>query len=121
AGNYHFIHPERKRLIPVINQTVQSTAETAELSGMGVRTVRRALRNQRIHGGVIPPQEVPMGRHRAANGLDKFYLECLVAEQSDRTLTELRDELRKGTGLDIDETTVSRILQRRGYTRKEVR
>ncbi|KAJ7048356.1 hypothetical protein C8F01DRAFT_944077, partial [Mycena amicta] len=115
-----YIHPERKRLIPIIKQKVASNAEIAEMTGMGTRTIRRALHNHGLYGDVVAPPKGQVGRPRAATGLDEFYLECLVHERPDAMLSELRDDLHTGMGIDLDESTIARTLCRRGFTRKQV-
>ena len=71
-SNYHYIHPERKRLIPIIKQKVPSNTEITDMTEMGTRTIRRALRNNTLYGDVVIPPKGQVGRPRAATGLDKF-------------------------------------------------
>ena len=49
------------------------------------------------------------------------YLEGLIERRPDATLAELRTDLCGGMGIDLDESTIRRILLRRGFTRKQVR
>ncbi|KAJ7049195.1 hypothetical protein C8F01DRAFT_1002853, partial [Mycena amicta] len=113
-SNYRYIHPERKRLLPIINITVPSTLDIAEMMEMSTRTVRRAIHNDRPYGDVVPPPKGQVGRLRAATGLDKFYLECLIHETPDLMLWELRNDLYSGMGIDLDESTIHRMLRQRG-------
>ncbi|KAJ6512412.1 hypothetical protein C8R45DRAFT_787044, partial [Mycena sanguinolenta] len=88
---------------------------------MDVRTVRKTLKNYYNYGDVVPPKIGPVGRPRALNGLDMCYLEGLVERKPDSTAAELRQGLFEGMQIDVDESTTTRTLRRRGYSFKKVR
>lgn len=49
------------------------------------------------------------------------YLEGLIECRPDSTAAELRQGLREGMQIDVDESTITRTLHRRGYSFKKVR
>ncbi|KAJ7210346.1 hypothetical protein GGX14DRAFT_325563, partial [Mycena pura] len=118
--NSRYIHPEQKRLLPTIKQTVANNKDIATMTKMNVRTVRRALKNHHKYGDVVPPKKGQVGRPRAMNGLDCFYLEALVEAKPDSTLAELQQGLYEGMGLAVDEATIGRSLKRLNYSFKKV-
>ncbi|KAJ7217105.1 hypothetical protein GGX14DRAFT_331394, partial [Mycena pura] len=123
GSNYRYIHPEQKRLLPTIKRTVSNNHEIAAITGMNVRTVRRALKNQHEHGDVVPPKKGQVGSGWAADMsyTQIEYLEGLVERKPDSTLRELRQGLLEGMHVDVDESTVRLALHRRGFSFKNVR
>ncbi|KAJ7220695.1 hypothetical protein GGX14DRAFT_353193 [Mycena pura] len=118
--NQRYIPPERKRLLPIIKQTVPRNGDIAAMTHMGLRTVERALSNYENYGDVVPPRKGPAGRPRALNRLDVCYLDGLVEKRPDSTLAELRDDLYTAMGVYVDGSTISRTLARRGYSYVQV-
>ncbi|KAJ6522097.1 hypothetical protein DFH09DRAFT_1047588 [Mycena vulgaris] len=118
---YRYIHPQQKALLPTIKQTVPKNRDIANMTKISGRAVRRTLKNYYDYGDVVPPKIAQTGRPRALNGLDICYLEGLVERRPDSTAAELRQGLREGMQIDVDESTITRILHCRGYSFKKVR
>ncbi len=69
--------------------------------------------------GTVEPKPHGGGQKRKIAGKHLQVFRRLVREQPDATLPELRDRLRRQTGLRVGTTTVSMTLKRLGYTRKK--
>lgn len=92
--------------------------EVAQQFSVGSATVYRWVRRKREKGSLEPDA---MGGPRVTK-LDKEALAALgrlVAEGSDRTIAELRDQLESETGVDVSTSTISRGLAKLGLTRKK--
>ncbi|KAJ7884799.1 hypothetical protein B0H14DRAFT_3432206 [Mycena olivaceomarginata] len=111
---YRYIHPQQKRLLPTIKQTVHKNRDIANMTEIGERTVRRTLKNYYDYGDLHAPSLLFV-----ALQLQK-YLEGLVERKPDSTAAELRHGLREGMRIDVDESTITRALHRRGYLFKTV-
>ncbi|KAJ6448761.1 hypothetical protein C8R45DRAFT_850143 [Mycena sanguinolenta] len=118
---YRYIHPQQKELLVTIKQTVPKNRDIANMTKISGRAVHRTLKNYYDYGDVVPPKIAQTGRPRALNGLDICYLEGLVERRPDSTAAELRQGLREGMQIDVDESTITRTLHRRGYSFKKVR
>jgi len=89
------------------------------VTGISERAIQRMLQTYRSLGDVA---RIPMagGRPRILNGIDLDYLESHIERRPDIYLHELRWELISNRRVEVDISTISRSLRRRGYTRKKL-
>jgi transposase len=105
----------REKVLKALEREPSSLRVAAQfgVSGSWVRKLRLRLeRGERIdpqHGG--GREQVVVGEHADA-------IRDIVKETPDATLNEMRRQLKKRTGLQVSEPTMSRTLRRLGLNRK---
>ncbi|KZV97731.1 hypothetical protein EXIGLDRAFT_607723 [Exidia glandulosa HHB12029] len=112
------ISDDTKRAIVNLRRT-ESQSRVAALLGVSLSTVKRVDRNVKENGHVSRPAICP-GRKRLLGNREATFLQGCIERQPDMTAEELQDELEAMFGIRASPQTISRTLQRRGYTRKEV-
>ncbi|KAI0365358.1 hypothetical protein BV20DRAFT_938165 [Pilatotrama ljubarskyi] len=114
-GNRRHIPDEQKELILTMLAHL-SPKKIADVTGISARTIRRVRQTYR-ETGQVSRKPLVNGRPRELTGVE--YLESLIERQPDLMLSELRDQLEAAYGIEVDVTTISRSLHRRGYTHKK--
>ncbi|KAF8493763.1 hypothetical protein F5888DRAFT_1617681, partial [Russula emetica] len=112
------IHPAQKELIMTMAHSM-TPKEIAKVTKVSERTIQRVVHLWK-QTGLVVQKPVNPGRPRELDMEDVMYLESLIHHTLDMYLSELRNTLLTGRGIDVDESTVSCTLYRRGYTRKKV-
>ena len=92
--------------------------EVAARFHVGRATVNRWLRRYRETGSVEPSPHGG-GTPRQIDGERLDVLLRLVDKRPDATCEELREPLRKATGVAVSETTIARALRRANWTFKK--
>ncbi len=95
------------------------TVEVARAFGVGLSSVKRYAKVAR-EGGSLRPKRSP-GRHPKMDERARRLLEADLEERPAATLYERCEYLRDVAGLQVSESTVSRLLHRMGWTRKKDR
>ncbi len=95
------------------------TVEAARTFGEGISSVKRYAKTAR-EGGSLRPKRSP-GRPPEADKRVRRLLEADLQERPAATLSERREYLRSVAGLEVSESTISRLLRRTGFSRKKDR
>ena len=106
----------RDRVVSSCDEGVFSRDEIAEEFGVSTAWIRRLLQRRRERGS-YGPLNGRRGPKPKFSGAATQRLECLIAEQPDATLEELRDR----SGVRCSVVTVFNTLNRLGYRRKKRR
>jgi transposase len=95
------------------------TAEVAKTFGVGVSTVKRYAAAAR-EGRSLAPKKRP-GSKPKLNEAARKLLEVDLRERPAATLPERREFLRRAGGVEVSDSTLSRMLKRLGWSRKKDR
>jgi transposase len=95
------------------------TAEVAKTFGVGLSTVKRYAAAAR-EGRSLAPKKRP-GSKPKLNEAARKLLEADLEERPAATLPERRKFLRRAGGVEVSDSTVSRMLKRLGWSRKKDR
>jgi transposase len=108
----------RKKIVEA-KERGTSTAEVAETFGVGASSVKRYFAAVR-QGRSLAPKRRP-GSKPKLNGAARKLLEADLRERPAATLPQRREFLRRTTGVEVSDSTVSRTLKRLGWSRKKDR
>ena len=108
----------RKKIVEAKERGMPAV-EVARTFGVGLSSVKRYAKTVR-EGGSLRPKRSP-GRPPKADERARRLLEADLQERPVATLSERRKYLRSVVGLDVSESTVSRLLRRMGFSRKKER
>ena len=108
----------REKIVTAYENHEGSLRKTAERFAVSLGTVSRLVKRFR-QTGTLEPKPHGGGQKRKIVGKHLQVFRRLVTEQPDATLPELRERLRRETGLVVGTSTVSLTLKRLGYTRKK--
>ncbi len=95
------------------------TAEVAKTFGVGASTVKRYTATAR-EGRSLVPKKRP-GSKPKLNEAARKLLEADLENRPAATLPERREFLRRAGGVEVSDSTVSRMLKRLGWSRKKDR
>ena len=101
----------KERGIPIV--------EVAQTFGVGASTVKRYAAAAR-EGRSLAPKKRP-GSKPKLNGAARKLLEADLEKRPAATLPERREFLRRAAGVEVSDSTVSRMLKRLGWSRKKDR
>lgn len=105
----------RVRVLRACERAARPRAELAQEFEIGESTLYLWLKQERTEGR----REAKPHAGGRAPGFDGAVLRALVAEQHDRTLAELAAGYRERTGQPISPSSVRRLLEQLGLTRKK--
>jgi transposase len=108
----------RKKIVEA-KERGTSTAEVAKTFGVGASTVKRYFAAAR-EGRSLAPKRRP-GSKPKLNGAARKLLEADLRERPAATLPERREFLRRAAGVEVSDSTISRMLKRLGWSRKKDR
>ena len=108
----------RKKIVEA-KERGMSTAEVAQTFGVGASTVKRYAAAAR-EGSSLAPKKRPGSRPKLDEGARRL-LEADLEERPAATLPERREFLRRAAGVEVSDSTVSRMLKRLGWSRKKDR
>ena len=108
----------RKKIVEA-KERGTSTAEVAKTFGVGASTVKRYFAAVR-QGRSLSPKRRP-GSKPKLNGAARKLLEADLRERPAATLPQRREFLRRAVGVEVSDSTVSRMLKRLGWSRKKDR
>ena len=95
------------------------TAEVARTFGVGLSTVKRYAATAR-EGRSLAPKKRPGSKPKMDEAARRL-LERDMQERPAATLPQRREFLRRACGLEVSDSTVSRMLKRLGWSRKKDR
>jgi len=99
----------RERVIKAVDEREGTIAEICEIFGVSERFIYSMLKQRREQGS-LEPLAHGGGAIAKLDQASKAQLAELVKENSDATLEELRDELKKQTKVDVSVSTICRRL-----------
>lgn len=108
----------RKKIVEA-KQRGMPTADVAKTFGVGASTVKRYAAAAR-KGSSLAPKKRPGSRPKMDEGAMRL-LEQDMEERPAATLPQRREFLRRSWGLEVSDSTISRILRRLGWSRKKDR
>ena len=108
----------RKKIVEA-KERGMSTAEVAQTFGVGASTVKRYAAAAR-EGSSLAPKKRPGSRPKLDEGARRL-LEADLEERPAATLPERREFLQRMAGVEVSDSTVSRMLKRLGWSRKKDR
>ena len=106
----------RKKLVDA-KQRGMPTSEVARTFGVGASTVKRYAAAAR-EGRPLAPKKRPGSKPKINEGARRL-LERDMKDRPAATLPQRREFLRRVCGLEVSDSTVSRVLRRLGWSRKK--
>jgi transposase len=107
----------RKKIVDA-KQRGMPTAEVARTFGVGASTVKRYAAVAR-EGRPLAPKKRPGSKPKMDGGARRL-LERDMKDRPAATLPQRREFLRRACGLEVSDSTVSRMLRRLGWSRKKI-
>ena len=95
------------------------TTEVAKTFGVGVSSVKRYAATAR-EGRSLAPKKHPGSKPKLDEAARKL-LEADLRERPAATLPQRREFLRRAVGVEVSDSTVSRMLKLMGWSRKKDR
>jgi transposase len=108
----------RKRIVDAVERGVGTISEIASLFGVHESFIYK-LRRQKRERGDIAPLPHGGGAEAKLNEDHLMILTDLVAKSPDATLDELREQMKKQTGVEVSVPTIWRALDALGLSRKK--
>jgi transposase len=108
----------RKKIVKA-KERGMPTVEVAKTFGVGLSTVKRYAATAR-EGRSLAPKKRPGSKPKMDEAARRL-LERDMQERPAATLPQRREFLRRACGLEVSDSTVSRMLKRMGWSRKKDR
>ena len=108
----------RKKIVEAVERGMPKI-EAARTFGVGISSVKRYAATAR-QGRSLVPKKRPGSKPKLDEGARRL-LETDLRERPAATLPQRREFLRQVRGVEVSDSTVSRVLKRMGWTRKKDR
>jgi transposase len=108
----------RKKIVEAVERGMPKI-EAARAFGVGISSVKRYVASYR-EGRSLAPKKRPGSKPKLDGSAWKL-LEADLRERPTATLAQRREFLRRACGVEVSDSTVSRMLGRLGWTRKKGR
>jgi transposase len=108
----------RKKIVEA-KERGTSTAEVAKTFGVGASTVKRYAAAAR-EGRSLAPKKRPGSKPKLEESSRRL-LETDLEQRPAATLPQRREFLRRVAGVEVSDSTLSRMLKRMGWSRKKDR
>ncbi len=108
----------RKKIVEAVERGTPKT-EAARTFGVGISSVKRYVATAR-EGKSLAPKKRPGSKPKLDQGARRL-LEADLEERPAATLPQRREFLGRVAGVEVSESTVSRMLKRLGWSRKKDR
>jgi transposase len=108
----------RKKIVEAVERGMPKI-EAARTFGVGISSVKRYVAAAR-QGRSLVPKKRPGSKPKLDESARKL-LEANLEEHPEATLPQRREFLRRVCGVEVSDSTVSRVLKRMGWTRKKDR
>ena len=106
----------RKKIVEAVERGMLKI-EAARTFGVGISSVKRYVATYR-EGRSLAPKKRPDSKPKL-DGSARKLLEVDLEERPTATLPQRREFLRQACGMEVSDSTVSRVLKRLGWTRKK--
>src|SRR5215213_5200444 len=107
----------RKKIVEAVERGMPKI-KAARTFGVGISSVKRYVAAAR-EGRSLAPKKRPGSKPKLDEGARRL-LEADLEERPAATLPERREFLRRVSGVEVSDSTVSRVLKRMGWTRKKI-
>jgi transposase len=107
----------RRKIVQALQQRRMNKSEAARAFGVSLTSVKRYAKAVR-EGRSLPPGKAPGKRPRLDERARRL-LEADVQERPFAKLADRREYLKKGAGVSVSESTLSRTLRQMGFGRKK--
>ena len=108
----------RKKIVEAVDRGMPKI-EAARTFGVGISSVKRYVSAAR-QGRSLVPKKRPGSKPKLDESARKL-LEANLEEHPEATLPQRREFLRQVRGVEVSDSTVSRMLKRLGWSRKKDR
>ena len=108
----------RKKIVEAVERGMPKI-EAARSFGVGISSVKRYAAAAR-QGRSLAPKKRPGSKPKLDEGARRL-LEVDLEERPAATLLERREFLRRVSGVEVSDSTISRALRRMGWSRKKDR
>jgi transposase len=108
----------RKKIVEAVERGMPKI-EAARTFGVGISSVKRYVATYR-EGRSLAPKKRPGSKPKLDESARKL-LEANLKERPEATLPQRREFLRGVHGVEVSDSTVSRVLKRMGWSRKKDR
>jgi transposase len=106
----------RRKIVEAVS-TGTPKAQVARAFGVGLSTVKRYAGRAERGEGLTPHK--PPGKARKVYGMAERLLEHDLEERTSATLAQRRELLASVAGVEVSDSTISRVLRRMGFSRKK--
>ena len=109
----------RKKIVEAVQRGMPKI-EAARTFGVGISSVKRYVATAR-QGRSLAPKKRPGSKPKLDEGGARRLLEADLQQRPAATLPQRREFLRRVRGVEVSDSTVSRMLKRLGWSRKKDR
>jgi len=109
----------RKKIVEAVEKRGMPKIEAAKTFGVGISSVKRYVATYR-EGRSLAPKKRPGSNPKLDEGARRL-LESDLEERPAATLPQRREYLRTVCGVEVSDSTLSRMLGRMGWSRKKDR
>ena len=109
----------RKKIVEAVEKRGMPKIEAAKTFGVGISSVKRYVATYRDRRSLAPKKR-PGSKPKLDEGARRL-LESDLEERPAATLPQRREYLRTVCGVDVSDSTLSRMLGRMGWSRKKDR
>ena len=108
----------RKKIVEAVEKRGMPKIEAAKTFGVGISFVKRYVATYR-EGRSLAPKKRPGSKPKLDEGARRL-LESDLEERPAATLPQRREYLRTVCGVEVSDSTLSRMLGRMGWSRKKI-
>jgi transposase len=108
----------RKKIVEAVEKRGMPKIEAAKTFGVGISSVKRYVATYR-EGRSLAPKKRPGSKPKLDEGARRL-LESDLEERPAATLPQRREYLRTVCGVEVSDSTLSRMLGRMGWSRKKI-
>jgi transposase len=108
-----------KKIVEAVEERRIPKSEAARTFGVGISSVKRYVATAGV-GKSLAPKKRPGSKPKLQQGARRL-LEADLEERPAATLPQRREFLGRVAGVEVSESTVSRMLKRLGWSRKKDR
>ena len=109
----------RKKIVEALEERGMPKAEAARTFRAGISSLKRYVATARA-GKSLAPKKRPGSKQKLEQGARRL-LEADLKKRPAATLPQRREFLGRVAGVEVSESTVSRMLKRLGWSRKKDR
>jgi transposase len=109
----------RNKIVEAVEERGMPKTEPARTFGVGISSVKRYVAKATA-GKSLVPKKRPGSKPKLDQGARRL-LEADLEERTAATLPQRREFLGRVAGVEVSESTVSRMLKRLGWSRKKDR
>ena len=108
----------RKKIVQAVERGMMPKTEAARSFGVGISSVKRHVAAAR-QGRSLAPKKRPGSKPKLDESARRL-LEADLQQRPAATLPQRREFLRRVRGVEVSDSTVSRVLKHMGWSRKKI-